>query len=240
MAPIDIRTRCHREAVPRDTVAIREAHSPRPRDAGLRQAWQGILENPDHYFKAQGRAAERVAVADMGGLKVTDLNKVGGASFPIYDVASRLSVASVKCRGIREAQPSRTTVGNYLHDFDLAVGAIGHPHVFEQAADRLRTLGKDGHEVPSQVTARDTRRAVRALHECAELRIPSNHVGAVQEALRERLLGQNADGNARRYGLHAAAKDYHDQVEHLVRRVKGLSIRSDQVGRLLDVQFGRR
>jgi len=217
-----------------------------------RAAHAGVAEHEDDISKARGRALERVALQEERARgPAEDLNE-HVYNFPVYDVSSPHTVASVKCRGLAHEGPlNESDVNAYVADFELAAGHKPHDSRFQGAIQHLHEMARDGRAVPRE-TAASPEAAQRYLQQHGELRIPADHVRPVQQELRGRLLPTvplDADSvaahNARvtrnvwasRLGLNPASPTYRADVERQLSRIKGLPIHSDQIRAAVDDTF---
>jgi len=217
-----------------------------------RAACDGIAEHEDDISKARGRALERVALQEESAQGPTeDLNE-HVYNFPVYDMSSPHTVASVKCRGLTHEGPlNESDVNAYIADFELAAGHKPSDSRFQKAAQHLHELARDGKAVPREM-ADSPEAALRYLQQHGELRIPADHVAPVQQELRRRLLPtipSDADPItqhnlrvtrnvwASRLGLNPASPTYRADVERQLSRIKGLPIRSDQIRAAMDDAF---
>ena len=207
----------------------REIVQPRVLDA----IQQGIEEGEQRgtYIAMQGRAGELVAVLSGNRLDLNQLDlPMKGGNFPVYDNIGDHSVASVKVRGLNEAELSEQTKRRYLKDFQTAIGEGTDPHKFDKAADLL-LKAKDGQlfSAPEDMKEVATQEEMKAyLRHHAELQIPANHTMEVQDAMRAdiREFPEN-------YGLDVKVITA-DEVEQLVQRVKPLYATTDVIRDMID------
>jgi hypothetical protein len=202
----------------------------------------GIDEHRDHYIKAQGRAAERVALREMeSDGQLRDLNAGGAANFPIYDVTSDKRVASVKCRGLSDDGTLDDVARDaYVRDFEEAIGRGPDAVKFREAAQHLHERARtEGAGYPPEV-ASSPEAADAYLRSQAELWLPADHAIAVRNTLERRLLGGDPleqEVTASRLGLDPRSPDYESDVQATLARIHGMGIFSAEIKTLLNRAF---
>jgi hypothetical protein len=194
----------------------------------VKAAEEGIQEGG-----GAARGLEKAALVHAGrdgsAMDLNDAAQGGRYNFRIYDVANEGVVASVKCYGLNDGSVLKeSTVKNYLSALCEAQDGGSDPHKFRRAAadlqERAQDPGLEG-QLPPEL-ASDPEGYLR---EHAELWVPQEHAEQIRNTLREQLYSQDElkrSMYAQRYHLDAEAypEEYHQQVETLLGRVKGVPI----------------
>jgi hypothetical protein len=208
----------------------------------LSAALAGIREHRDHYIKAQGRAAEYVAIRMMqSDGQVKDLNAGSAANFPIYDIVSDQRVASVKCKGLFDGgRLSDSTLNAYIRDFEEAIGRGGDQSKFQAVAQELCNKAKaEASGYPPEL-AISREKAEDYLRAKAETWLPDDHAKAISEELYRRLTSDDPierEVAASRLGLDFHSPTYESDMQAMLARIHGLGIKSSEIKSLLDQYF---
>jgi hypothetical protein len=209
----------------------------------LELARAGIGEHRDHYIKAQGRAAERVALKEMGADgQVKDLNADPATNFPIYDAVSDQRVASVKCKGLSDDDGtlSDSVLNAYIRDFEEAIGRGTDPTKFHKAVQQLHDRARTEVSGYPRELVKSPEAAEEYLRMHAELWLPTDHATAVRNELERRLHSDDPieqEVTASRLGLDLLSSTYESDVWETLVRIHGLGINSTEIKVLLDREF---
>ena len=169
--------------------------------------------------KFQGELAEN-ALAKMGGLSLNDAK----GNFPVYDHLFKCETASVKTH-LPNPEHANQHLAAYAHDLRVAIGATD--------AKRGKYAGRDGPSfaadqfkgfasAEADFSHANKTEIHRYLIDTATLRIPSNHVEAVQDYV-HRCAAQDPE-------LYGLPKHYQDnEMDRLVDRIKPIPLTETQI-----------
>lgn len=140
--------------------------------------------------KEQGDLHESATLKSIGG-DATNLNDVK-KNFPTFDISSSQEICSVKSHISQDGALTEQNVNSYFHDFEHMLGwgrdltyneLDGKLLPIEQDAKRIADLRERGVPIPESISNASSDQIVDYLKHDTVMRIPQDHVSAVQDEL---------------------------------------------------------
>lgn len=150
----------------------------------------------NEWRQAQGAIHESATLNTIGGDAINlngDAAKgYRGGKYPTFDISSSTEICSVKSHISQDGVLTNQNVNGYIHDFehmlgwnrDIAYNELdGKLLPIEQDAKRIADLQGRGIPIPESLSNASSDRIVEYLKHDTVMRIPEDHVSAVQDEL---------------------------------------------------------
>lgn len=136
--------------------------------------------------KAQGDLHESAALKSIGSDAI-NLNNDVTRNFPTFDISSSKEICSVKSHISQDGVLTDQNINSYIHDFEHMIGwgrnFDGGLNPMQQDAERIVALRDQGKPIPESLSNASREEIVKYIEQNTVMRIPTNHVGPVQDAL---------------------------------------------------------